>query len=164
MSNHIQVRLATIADAPTLAEFNAALALETEHKTLEPSVVSAGVRQFMHRPALGFYLVAEISGHIAGALMITYEWSDWRNGIFWWIQSVYVRPAFRRQGVFRALYRQVETMAAAQGDVCGLRLYVERDNAPAQSTYYSLGLEATPYLMLEKPLPHAAGLAQPAAR
>lgn len=159
MTDEFEVRQATERDAETLAEFNRALARETEDRELDPAVIGAGVLQFLRQPALGFYIVAQSGPDIAGALMITYEWSDWRNGLFWWIQSVYVRPEFRRKGVFRRLHRHIEELAARQTGICGLRLYVERENHAAQSTYLGLGHEPTPYLMFEKLLPHSGASA-----
>jgi len=148
----IRVREAQAQDRAILVEFNAAMALETEDKALDPSVLSAGVGAVLAEPQRGFYLIAECAGAVAGCLMITFEWSDWRNGDWWWLQSVYIVPAFRRRGVFRALYMQVERLAAAAPRVVGVRLYVERDNALAQHTYASLGLRETHYRMLEKAL------------
>ncbi len=109
----IHIRRATLGDAEHLVEFNAAMALETEAKTLAPAVLRAGVARVLAEAARGFYLIAECDGAIAGCLMITYEWSDWRNGDWWWFQSVYVLPAFRRDGVFRALFAEVQRMAQA---------------------------------------------------
>jgi GNAT superfamily N-acetyltransferase len=103
-------------------------------------------------PGQAFYLVAERDGATVGSLMITTEWSDWRNADFWWIQSVYVRPGERRAGVYTALHRDVRRRARAAEDVCGLRLYVERDNAAAQAAYEELGMEAPPYRMYEETL------------
>jgi len=144
------IRAAAPRDAPQLIEFNRAMAEETENRVLDAATVSAGVRALLARPELGFYLVAEDGGRLAGALMVTVEWSDWRNGLFWWIQSVYVRPAQRRRGVYRRLYRHVQGLAEARPDICGLRLYVERDNRPAQQTYEALGMSPTPYLIYEQ--------------
>lgn len=149
----LQIRAAQAGDADTLAEFNAAMALETEGKRLLPQVVRAGVRRLLAEPALGFYLVAEAEGSIVAGLLVTTEWSDWRNGRFWWLQSVYVRPAWRRRGVFRALYAYVSTSAALQPDVCGLRLYVEHENVQAQATYRHLGMTQTGYLLFEQMKP-----------
>ena len=146
----MQVRLATLQDAPVLVEFNAAMALETEHKELRPEVIGAGVRSLLGNPASGFYVVAEKGDRVAGALMITKEWSDWRNGTFWWIQSVYVRPQFRRQGVYKNLYRHVQELASKDPAVCGFRLYVERENERAQATYSALGMKQTRYLVFEE--------------
>ena len=144
----MRIRLATHADAQVLVEFNAAMALETERKELLPEVISAGVRSLLSNPAAGLYLVAE-EERVIGSLMITKEWSDWRNGTFWWVQSVYVRPEFRRQGVYRSLYRHVHEMAAKDPAVCGFRLYVERENSHAQATYRSLGMKETHYKVFE---------------
>lgn len=144
----IIIRTAAPADIPFLVECNAAMALETEHKTLDRDVLMRGTRAVFADPRRGFYLVAELDGHSAGCLLITCEWSDWRNGDWWWFQSVYVTPAARRAGVFRALYAEVERRARAAPNVVGLRLYVERDNEKAQRTYVSLGMEEEPYKML----------------
>lgn len=147
----IRPRPASAADVPELVEFNCGIARETEDIRLDPSIVTAGVNSLLERPERGFYVVADAGERLAGALMVTNEWSDWRNSMFWWIQSVYVRPDYRRRGVYRSLYRFVETMAADHPEVCGLRLYVERDNRRAQQTYQSLGMERTPYLVYEAP-------------
>lgn len=144
------VRRAQPADADAIAAFNAAMAFETEGKRLLPQVLGAGVRRLLVEPGLGFYLVAEAQGEVVACLMVTTEWSDWRNGRFWWIQSVYVQPAWRRRGVFRALYRQGREAALREPDVCGLRLYVEHENAVAQSTYLHLGMQRTDYLLFEE--------------
>lgn len=148
----IRVRQAQIHDRKTLVTFNAAMALETENKALDPAVLAAGVDAVLAEPQRGFYLVGECDGAIAGCLMITFEWSDWRNGDWWWLQSVYIAPPFRRRGVFRALYAEVERLAAAAPRVVGVRLYVERDNTHAQQTYASLGMHEAHYRMFEKTL------------
>ncbi len=145
-----RIRDATSADIDLLVQFNAAMARETEAKTLDPMVVQAGVAAVLAEPRRGFYLIAEHAGEIAGCLMITYEWSDWRNGDWWWLQSVYVHPDCRRAGVFRALYAEVERRAGLGTGVAGVRLYVERDNSRAQGTYASLGMSETHYRMYEK--------------
>lgn len=146
----MQIRLATADDAEVLVEFNAAMALETEGKELLPEVIGAGVRSLLQKDASGFYVVAEERGRVVGSLLITKEWSDWRNGEFWWIQSVYVRPELRRQGVYKRLYRQVQEMAAKDPGVCGFRLYVERENRHAQATYAALGMKETRYMVFEE--------------
>ena len=146
----LHVRPATAADADTLAGFNIAMAAETEHRHLLPEVVGAGVRRLLAEPALGFYLVAESAGAVVASAMVTTEWSDWRNGRFWYIQSLYVVPAHRRMGAFRALYRAIKDRAAAEGDVCGWRLYVEKDNGRAAATYRSLGMDGTDYRIMEE--------------
>src|SRR5262245_12545420 len=146
----MRIRLASGQDADALIAFNRAMALETEQKELLPEVISAGVRSMLANPAAGFYLVAEDERRVVGALMVTREWSDWRNGSFWWIQSVYVRPECRRQGIYRRLYQHVKKIAAQDPAVCGFRLYVERENARAQSTYRKLGMTETRYLVFEE--------------
>jgi GNAT superfamily N-acetyltransferase len=145
----IVIRAAEVADIAFLVECNAAMALETEHKTLDRDVLTRGTQAVFDDPRRGFYLIAELDGDPAGCLLITFEWSDWRNGDWWWFQSVYVTRAARRTGVFRALYAEVERRARAAGAV-GLRLYVERDNERAQQTYASLGMEEEPYKMLRR--------------
>ncbi len=152
MPKDLEIRRATVDDAETLARFNEAMAEETEDKTLDPDTVRAGVRAVFDKPEQAFYLVAERGATMIGSLMITTEWSDWRNADFWWIQSVYVRPEGRRTGVYTALHRDVQRRAREASDVCGLRLYVERDNAAAQAAYEELGMTAPPYRMYEKML------------
>jgi ribosomal protein S18 acetylase RimI-like enzyme len=147
------IRRAGPADANVLIEFNRSMARETEGKELHEATISAGVRALLENPSLGFYVVAEIDGEISGSLMITTEWSDWRNGDFWWIQSVYVRPDYRRTGIYRALYDFVKHDAAEALHVCGFRLYVERDNQIAQKTYKSLGMHETNYRLFEETFP-----------
>ena len=149
MSREIIVRLAGAGDADVLVAFNRAMALETEGKALREETASRGVAGLFANPSLGFYVVAEAGGEVVGSLMITTEWSDWRNGSFWWVQSVYVRPDSRRQGVYRRLYRFVGDMAAEDPDVCGFRLYVERENSTARQAYRALGMEETGYVMFE---------------
>ena len=145
----MRIRRATRRDAAALIAFNSAMALETEGKALTPQVVAAGVRHLLRHPGSGFYLVAESRGEVIAGLMVTTEWSDWRNGEFWWIQSVYVRPAHRRQGVYRRLYRFVRALAAKKRRVCGFRLYVEQSNRRAQATYRASGMERTHYQVYE---------------
>lgn len=145
----MQVRLATGADLIAIVEFNQAMAQETENKKLDSVTLSEGVGGLLNNPQRGFYLVAEHEGVIAGSLMVTYEWSDWRNANFWWIQSVYILPAFRRQGVYSALYQRVKSLADSDNNVCGFRLYVEKENVNAQKTYQSLGMGETHYLMYQ---------------
>jgi len=125
------------------------MALETENRRLELARVTAGVEALLADPAKGIYFVAERDGVLAGQLLITYEWSDWRNGNFWWIQSVYVAEAFRGSGIFRALFEHVHALAKARSDVCGLRLYVENENSRAQEVYRRLGMARTRYEMFE---------------
>lgn len=144
-------RPATIEDAPTIALFNLAMAQETEGKALDPATLEAGVRRVFDQPSHGRYLVAESDQNVVvGCLLVTYEWSDWRNGQVWWVQSVYVDPAHRRRGVFKRLYQAVRELGASVGGVCGYRLYVERENTRAQQTYRRLGMSQTPYLVYEQ--------------
>lgn len=145
------IREACADDWAVLADYNAAMALETENLRLDRTVLEAGVRAALADKSKARYFVAEVAGRVAGQLMITYEWSDWRNGNIWWIQSVYVAPAHRRGGVFRALYRHVQEIARATG-VPALRLYVETTNAAAQRTYQSLGMSSSHYVLMEQPL------------
>ena len=149
MRDEVHIRRAEPADFGFIVESNIAMALETEELALDEARVRAGVGAVLADSALGFYLIAEIDGSPAGQLMVTYEWSDWRNGLFWWIQSVYVRPEHRRRGVYRALHRHIADEAEAVGGVCGIRLYVEQDNTTAQQVYESLDMYRTRYQMYE---------------
>lgn len=150
MQPNVTIRLGTIRDLPDVVAANAALAAESEGRELSRALLEPGVRAALADPARGQYYVAEIDGAFAGQTLITREWSDWRNGWFWWIQSVYVMPAYRRLGVFRALHNHIREAARAAGDVCGLRLYVEQENTRARSTYATLGMKATGYLLFEE--------------
>jgi GNAT superfamily N-acetyltransferase len=150
LATAVQVRRANTADIDVLVAFNQAMALETEGKTLDPAVLRAGITSILDDSRRGFYLVAEDAASVVGCLMITYEWSDWRNGDWWWIQSVYVHADYRRSGVFRAMYAEIERAARAQARVVGLRLYVERDNVRAQQTYAELGMHTAHYSMWER--------------
>ncbi len=146
----MKIREATDNDIKYLVEFNAAMAFETEQKQLKTDILTKGVKAVLYSPEKGKYFIAEIDDQVVGQLLITTEWSDWRNGYFWWIQSVYVKPASRRKGVFRALYQYVEKLAEETRGVCGLRLYVEKENHRAQQTYEDLGMRKTHYLLFEK--------------
>ncbi len=147
---NLTLRPATPADVPVIVAFNEALAFESENARLAADVLAAGVRAMFDDPSRGFYTLAERNGEIVGQIMVTYEWSDWRNGWFWWIQSVYVRDDARRGGVFRALYREIERRATADPAVIGLRLYFDRDNTKAQATYLALGMVQKSYDMMER--------------
>lgn len=147
-----EIRDAVPADAGTIANYNSQMAEETEGRSLQPTVIGPGVAEVLGDKTKGRYWVAESDDEILGQLMVTYEWSDWRNATIWWIQSVYVPVAYRRQGVFTALYRHVESLAAAEPDVCGLRLYVETNNHRAQQTYAALGMIKPSYLVMESML------------
>ena len=146
----MKIRQATKDDADVLIEFNQAMALETEGRRLEPETISAGVRAVFDGGGRGFYLVAEDEGRIIGGLMVTYEWSDWRNAWVWWIQSVYVVPEARGRRLYSMMYDEVKKRAEAAGDVCGFRLYVETENVKAQAVYEKVGMERSHYLMYEE--------------
>jgi ribosomal protein S18 acetylase RimI-like enzyme len=145
----MKIRKARLSDTSVITDFNCHLALETESLTLNPPVVRRGVRALLADATRGTYFVAESAGAVVGQLLITREWSDWRNGDFWWIQSVYVSPAYRGAGVFSALFRHVEKLAGAKRRVCGLRLYVEQENLRAQGIYDRFGMSLTHYKIYE---------------
>jgi ribosomal protein S18 acetylase RimI-like enzyme len=148
----MQIRDGRPDDAPTLVELNARMALETEGKALDRATLTRGVERVLRDRALGRYFVVErAEGDVVGCLMVTREWSDWRDGHFWWIQSVYVREDARGQGVYSALHRHVVDEARRAGNVVGVRLYVEPHNARAQRTYERLGMKKT-YDVMEQPL------------
>ncbi len=145
----LHIRPARSDDLDIIVEFNQRLAMESEGRALDPQRLVPGVRRVLEDPALGVYYVASLKDRIVGQLMLTREWSDWRCGDFWWIQSVYVRKDHRRGGVFSALYAHVLGQARSREDVCGLRLYVELDNARAQATYERQGMQMTGYRVME---------------
>jgi len=142
------IRKARPEDAMEIIDFQQKMALETEHLTLMPEIVSKGVNAVFTNPFLGQYWVAEDEGNVVASLLITSEWSDWRNSIVWWFQSVYVLPAFRRKGIFRSIYLHLGNEAEKLG-VAGLRLYVDSNNSRAQKTYESLGMKSEHYTMYE---------------
>ena len=144
----IKVRRAQPGDLETIVDFNARLAEESEGVELDRDRLRSGVANALSDERRAFYLIAERAGDPVGQLMVTYEWSDWRNGEFWWLQSVFVRPEFRRQGVLKALYGRVLELAH-QSNVCGIRLYVERENVPAKAAYESFGITPTVFEMFE---------------
>ena len=146
----VQIREAHAADRALLVAFASAMARETEGKELDPAVLGPGVAALLADPLKGRTFVLEEDGTAVATLMLTTEWSDWRNGWFWWIQSVYVTPQSRGRGHYRRLHEHVRTLAAAQPDVYGLRLYVERENKGAQATYRALGMHETHYLLYEQ--------------
>lgn len=152
MPDSITIRRATVEDAETIAGFNEAMAAETEGKTLDADTVRAGVRAVFEQDRGAFYLVAERDDEVVGSLMITTEWSDWRNADIWWIQSVYVRPEARRSGVYSALHKAVRRQAEEASDVCGLRLYVDTENTGAQQAYLAMGMSRPSYEMYEEML------------
>ena len=145
----LRIREAALADAAVIAEFNVQLARESEELELDPPTVRAGVDAMLKDRTKGIYFVAEVDGALAGQTMITYEWSDWRNGNIWWIQSVYVKPEFRRVGIFRSLFQHVRQLASASQEVCSIRLYVHDDNTRASQSYERLGMTRTHYEIFE---------------
>lgn len=164
MIDEFSIRLGESIDTTALVSFNQSMARETESKELDLSVLTAGVENLLKNKQHGFYVVAEVVGtadrDVVGSLMVTYEWSDWRNGLFWWIQSVYIKPEFRRRSIYRRLYEFVKVKAAAQG-VCGFRLYVEKENRIAQQTYEQLGMTESHYVMYEEVLDDTGKLWRP---
>jgi GNAT superfamily N-acetyltransferase len=150
----VEVRQALQDDLDALVDFSAAMALETEDRRLDLHRLRRGVRAVFESPARGFYLVAEsrdaVGPRVIGQLLVTYEWSDWRNATFWWIQSVYVHPNRRRQGVYSRMHQFVVQSARARKDVCGVRLYVEEHNHTAQQVYRRVGLIPAGYLVFEE--------------
>ncbi len=141
---------ATAADIDFIVQCNRDMAGETEDLGLDADVLRGGISYLMAHRGEGFYLVARRDGVAVGTLMVTFEWSDWRNGRFWWIQSVYVLPAARRQGVYRALHEAVRQAASRDAQACGIRLYVERENVTAQQTYREIGMQETRYRLYEE--------------
>lgn len=145
----ITIRLATPSDIELLAHNHRAMAFETENKTLDEETTRRGTRAVLEDLGKGFYLIAQRDERMVGQLLVTYEWSDWRSGNFWWIQSVYVVPRARRTGVYRALHDHVLTAARCAKDVCGVRLYVDKDNRHAQATYRAMGMQPAHYDIYE---------------
>jgi ribosomal protein S18 acetylase RimI-like enzyme len=145
----IKIREAAWADLAVIADFNVRLAKESEGLGLDAGRVEAGVAALLKDPVKGIYYLAEAAGAVVGQTMITYEWSDWRNGNIWWIQSVYVNPEFRRAGVFRALFNHLQDLAQRRKEVCSLRLYVHSDNTRACQSYERLGMARTKYQVFE---------------
>jgi GNAT superfamily N-acetyltransferase len=146
----MNIRLAEASDIDALIAFNQAMALETEGKELNPAALRRGVAAVFEDAQKGFYVVADDEGRIAGGLLVTFEWSDWRNNWFWWIQSVYILPDHRGQSIYRKMYEFVKKLADEKGDVCGFRLYVEHDNHHAQQVYEKVGMNRSHYLAYEE--------------
>jgi GNAT superfamily N-acetyltransferase len=128
------------------------MARETEGLRLDPAKIYPGVAAVLRDSAKGLYFVAEAAGEVIGQVMVTYEWSDWRNGTIWWLQSVYVKPECRGKGVFRALFAHLESLARTSGEVCCLRLYMHFENLRARKSYEGLGMQKTHYEVFEKEL------------
>jgi GNAT superfamily N-acetyltransferase len=148
----ILVRPARQEDVSLMARWAEAMALETEDRKLDAAVVRRGIERAFADPHKGLYYIAEVGGQPIGTLMLTWEWSDWRDGWWWWIQSVFVDERHRRRGVYRALYAHVLALAKADPEVRGIRLYVEHENANARRTYEFLGMQNPGYVMYEKSL------------
>jgi len=168
--DQLNVRIARPEDALTIESFSAAMALETEGRCLDLDRLHRGTIALIENPAQGFFIVAEQgqgdNRQLLGQLMVTYEWSDWRNGVFWWIQSVYVAPAWRRKGVYRRLHDTVVEIGKADNKMCGIRLYVAQDNHVAQTVYRRVGLTPSRYDVYEDDfvLKHHGSVGQPEAK
>ena len=148
--DQISIREGSISDTPTIAKFQPQMALETESKILKESTIRQGVESVLKCPNKGFYIIAETDSQVIGSLLVTYEWSDWRNGWFFWIQSVFVDAKYRRQGVYRVMHSEVIRRTKESGNCCGIRLYVEKDNRNAQKVYKTLGMHETDYYLYEE--------------
>ena len=146
----INVRKANQKDAVSIVEMNKAMALEAESLILQENVITSGVLNCLEDDKKGMYFVAENDGVIVGQLMFTFEWSDWRNGWIWWIQSVYVNPQYRGMGVFKSLFEHVEMLALSRSDVVALRLYVEINNISAKEVYKKMGMYHAGYEVYQK--------------
>lgn len=145
----IDYREATPADRDAIVQFQIAMARETEGIELDPATCTLGVQAVFDQPAHGQYYVCEWEGEVVSSLLVTYEWSDWRNGVVWWIQSVYVKPEARRKGIYAGLYTYVRNLAQSDPQVCGLRLYVDQRNEAAQQVYRRLGMDGEHYQVFE---------------
>ena len=145
----IKIREAEKYDIPVIAKFNQALAKETEDIKIDYETLVSGISNALNREECHYFL-AELNGKVVGQIMITYEWSDWRNGIMWWIQSVFVSPEYRGKGIFRSIFYHVEQLAKKHPDVKTLRLYVMKNNLPGKSTYEALGMTNSGYVVYEK--------------
>lgn len=143
------IRKATKADIAGIVSFNLAMAQETESISLDEETLISGVEKIFNNQKYGFYIVCEIDGKIRASLMITYEWSDWRNGVFWWVQSVFVQKEFRNQGLYKQMYEYVKTKVDKSNDIVGIRLYVDEDNRKAQNAYTALGMKESNYQLFE---------------
>lgn len=150
MNDSITIRDARPSDLPLIVDFNLRLAEESEGKSLDRTVLHRGVERALAAPEMCRYFIAELNGEVTGQTMITFELTDWRDGVLWWLQSVYVRPEFRKLGVFKALFQHITTLARESSDVRGLRLYVEQANARAQRVYEQMGMQPGGYLVYEQ--------------
>lgn len=154
LPQQIIVRTARQDDVDSIVSFSTAMALETEGLRLDPARLRAGTLSLLKAPERGFFMVAELPDtdhhRLLGQVMITFEWSDWRNAVFWWVQSVYVDPAWRRRGIYRTMHNHIIAQAKADPQVCGIRLYVERENRTAQTVYRRVGLAPSAYAVYEQ--------------
>ncbi|MCE7963707.1 MAG: GNAT family N-acetyltransferase [Acidobacteria bacterium ACB1] len=148
----MNIRFAKVEDADAIAGFQVAMALETEDRVLDAEVVAGAVRDVFADGMKGFYVVAEDAGEVVGSLMISYEWSDWRRGWWWWIQSVYIKPKARGRHIYSLMYEFVKQKAQDAGNVKGIRLYVETENEHAQRLYEKLGMRRSSYFMYDAEL------------
>ncbi|HSP35878.1 MAG TPA: GNAT family N-acetyltransferase [Thermoanaerobaculia bacterium] len=145
----IRYRDANATDAPAIVDFQIAMARETEEFALDRATCTRGVDAVFRDRTLGRYFVGEDERKVVASLMITPEWSDWRNGVVWWIQSVYVIPEYRRRGIYAGLYDHVKSMAQQTSDVMGIRLYVDKRNTAAQEVYRRMGMNGDHYQVYE---------------
>jgi GNAT superfamily N-acetyltransferase len=145
----VHYRDARSEDAAAIIDFQLAMARETEELELDHGILTRGVQAVFSDETKGRYFVAESGGRVIGSLMITYEWSDWRNGTVWWIQSVYVIPEFRRRGIYAGLYSHVKALVEPKPEIRGIRLYVDERNKPAQQVYTRLGMNGEHYKVFE---------------
>lgn len=150
----IKIRKASPLDKQFIVQFQLEMALETENLRLNKAIVDSGVEAVLNDHSKGEYFVAENDGLVIGSLLITYEWSDWRNGRIWWLQSLYVIPEWRRQGIFKTMFRHLQRLVEEDDSIKGLRLYVDRSNLAAQRVYKALGMNGEHYQVFEwmKPL------------
>lgn len=145
----IKIRPGLLFDIQIIADYQVKMAWETEQLKLDQPTVELGVSAVFDDPSKGKYWLAEVNGEVVGCLLTVPEWSDWRNGTVLWIHSVYVKPDFRKHGVFRKLYSHLRTMVETSKDLRGLRLYVEKTNHPAQKVYEALGMSGEHYHLFE---------------
>lgn len=145
----MNIRHAQTADLEILSSFQQQMAWETESLQLNPLTLQKGLLAVLNDSSKGVYFVIEDSTQVVGSLLITYEWSDWRNGMVWWIQSVYVLPEFRKQGVFKMLYHHIKSLVEKDPSICGLRLYVDKRNTRAQKVYQKIGMNGEHYQVFE---------------
>lgn len=145
----MNIRKALNKDIDVIARYNYNLAYETENKILNMNILTKGVEAIIKDENKGIYHVCEINGEVVGQIMYTFEWSDWRNGTFLWIQSVYVNKEFRGMGVFKALYKFITDIADNDNNICGIRLYVEKENTIAKKTYKNIGMKECNYYIYE---------------